>query len=768
MAMNHNEREKLYFPMFLMAAAIVVLILLHYSYDLFYAFGLRGWFIDYLVFDMGEKLGLYKSQFHGKMLVVVILILCQIVKAGKPLRSSYFSVISGFVVSLLVFFFPLFDDTSFPQQGMFALTTFVGFIMVGVTIGFIGRLIRGLNGDKLNDGRETFLQCEEKIENEYSVNIPTKYFYRGRWRKGWINVVNPFRATIVLGTPGSGKSYSVYNPFIEQMIKKGYTMFCYDYKFPDLTTVVYNTFLENQEVYKKKYGVIPQFRVINFDDPRYSLRCNPLHPKYIEESVDASEIAEIIWNNVNPSSIENQDFFVLSAKAFVGTMILFLKLHQGGRYCTFPHLIELMGRSYRSTLKMMQHYPECVVQLAPFRDAIKDKAFEQLAGQIASAQIPLVRFASPSLYWVLSGNDFPLDVNEPTAPQILCVGNNPTRQIIYGTTMALYTSRLFRQINRKGKLPCGVLLDEMPTIFIKGLDNIIATARSNKVAVVAGAQDKSQLIRDYKDKEAAVIINTMGNIFSGQVKNETAKHLSESFGREFREHMSETTGGENDTFNRSFQQQEILPQSRIENLSQGFFFGTVADNNDEKIDRKQFCAEIQIDHKAFAARTKNWKRLPAQHEDIFHDDYIEQAVRENAEENCVKYLFDELMKEELEKTFNNPYYNAYSKEAGMEEAQRRYLEMDSASKKELLKKVIEKQQKENVNKIVQENYERIKCDIDDIFAFEKVSEDDEAEQESHGEKPKMNNQSAANDDETQRNPMFPFASETQEDDEEDS
>ena len=714
MAMQHNEREKLYLPMYLSATLIVVLVVLYYACDLWGATGTVGEVLDYVVFDVGNRLGLYRNPFFGKVIALLFIVLCQIVKAGKSLRSSWSSVLPFLGFALAVYFFPLVAEQSKAGQAVFVLTSVAGFVMTGIAVGLVGRLIRGMNAEELNDRRETFLQCEEKIETEYSINIPTKYYYQKKWHHGWINVVNPFRATLILGTPGSGKSYSVYNPFIEQMIQKGFTIFCYDYKFPDLTDVVYNTMLENESVYLSKYGKKPSFCVLNFDDPRYSLRCNPLHPRYIEEAVDTAEIAEIIWNNVNPDSIENQDFFVLSAKAFVAAMILFLRLHQNGRFCTFPHLIELMGRNYKATLKMMQKYPEIVVQLAPFREALKDKAFEQLSGQIASAQVPLVKFASPALYWVLSGDDFTLDVNDPADPKVLCIGNNPNRQIIYATTMALYTSRLFRQINTKGKLPCGVLLDEMPTIFIKGLDHIINTARSNYVAVVAGAQDKSQIIRDYKDKEAAVIFNTIGTVISGQVKGETAKHMSESFGREFREHVSETTGGDNDTMNRSFQQQDILPQTRIETLSQGYFFGMVADDQKAKIERKLFCGEIQIDNARYRERTKKWKKIPPQHPDIFNDEAIKRQVEENAEKNTIDYLFIRLMEKEQENLFRDRHYNAYTSVTGRIEAKRQYDAMDQKKKEILLQEVIKYRQRENFKRIVQENYEQIKQDIEDI------------------------------------------------------
>ena len=392
-----------------------------------------------------------------------------------------------------------------------------------------------------------------------------------------------------MGTPGSGKSFSIYGPFIHQMIRKGYSMFLYDYKYPDLTLRVMNELLDNYSCYDVK----PKMYIVNFDDPLYSHRFNPLHPDYLSDPIDATEIAEIIMRNVNKGSgHEKDDFFSLSARCYIDLLIWFLKIYEDGRYCTFPHLIELMGQDYREVFDVLKKYDELEVKRNTFEDAIKDKAYEQLQGQIASARVPLNRFASKTLYWTLSGNDFPLTINDPEHPEIICVGNNPKRQSVYGTTLALLASQLFKVINVPGKRHSAVLIDELPTIYLKDLGNLIDTARSNKVAVVAGIQDKSQLVRDYDKKEADVIMNTVGTVFSGSVKGETAVGLSKVFGKIERETRSFQEGDSSEHTTFSYQMRDILPPDKIEAMSQGTFCGYVSDTFRQKVHPKVFCGEI--------------------------------------------------------------------------------------------------------------------------------------------------------------------------------
>lgn len=461
--------------------------------------------------------------------------------------------------------------------------------------------------DIFNDENESFMQETRLLANEYSVNLPTRFRYQRKTYSGWINVINPFRASLILGTPGSGKSYAIINNYIRQQIEKGFAAYIYDFKYPDLSIIAYNQLLKNKDKYSRPVG----FYVINFDDPRYSHRCNPLNPSFLSDIADAYESAYVIMLNLNKSWIQKQgDFFVESPIVLLAAIIWYLKIYENGKYCTFPHAIELLNKPYSDVFTILTSYRELENYLSPFMDAWKGGAMEQLQGQIASAKIPLSRMISPALYWIMTGDDFTLDINNPDAPKVLCVGNNPDRQNIYSCALGLYNARIVKLVNRKGKLKSSILVDEVPTIYFRGLDTLIATARSNKVAVCLGAQDFSQLIRDYGDKEARVIQNTIGNIFAGQVVGETAKNLSERFGKVLQQRKSINMTREDTSTNISTQLDSLIPASKISNLSQGEFVGAVCDNFGEKINQKIFHAEIVVDNERVAAETKAYKPIP--------------------------------------------------------------------------------------------------------------------------------------------------------------
>ena len=473
---------------------------------------------------------------------------------------------------------------------------------------WIGRLLKEhLMDDVFNEENESFMQETRLITNEYSVNLPTRFYYKKKWHDGWINVVLPQRGCIVVGSPGSGKSYCIINQFIKQQIEKGYALYCYDFKFPDLSLIVYNHLLKNKDKYKANV----QFYVINFDDPQHSHRCNPINPAFMSDIADAYESAYVIMLNLNKTWIQKQgDFFVESPIVLFAAIIWYLKIYENGKYCTFPHAIELLNKPYSDIFTILTSYRELENYLSPFMDAWKGGAMEQLQGQIASAKIPLSRMISPSLYWIMSGDDFTLDINNPDEPKVLCVGNNPDRQNIYSAALGLYNARIVKMVNRKGKLKCSILVDEVPTIYFKGLDTLIATARSNKVAVCLGAQDFSQLVRDYGEKEARVIQNTVGNVFSGQVSGETAKNLSERFGKVLQQRKSVNMTREDTSTSISTQLDSLIPASKISNLSQGMFVGSVCDSFQEKMEQKIFHCEIVVDNARVAAETKAYKPIP--------------------------------------------------------------------------------------------------------------------------------------------------------------
>ena len=535
----------------------------------------------------------------------------------------------------------------------YVATTVIGYVLLLIGGVYMSRLLKNnMMDDRFNDENESFQQETKLMENEYSINLPTKFYYRKRWNKGWVNVVNPFRASIVLGTPGSGKSYAVVNNFIKQMIEKGYSLYLYDFKYPDLSTIAYNHLANHKDGYK----IPPKFYVINFDDPERSHRCNPIHPDFMSDIADAYESAYTIMMNLNRTWIQKQgDFFVESPIVLFAAIIWYLRIYENGKYCTFPHAIEFLCRRYEDIFPILTSYPELENYLSPFMDAWQGGAAEQLAGQIASAKIPLSRMISPQLYWIMTGNDFTLDINNPKEPKILCVGNNPDRQNIYGAALGLYNSRIVKLINKKGMLKSGVIIDELPTIYFKGLDNLIATARSNKVAVCLGFQDFSQLKRDYGDKEAAVVMNTVGNIFSGQVVGETAKTLSERFGKVLQKRQSVSINRSDVSHSFNTQMDSLIPPSKISTLTQGMFVGAVSDNFDERIEQKIFNAEIVVDNRKVAEETAAYKPIPQIVD--FQDDTPDKSkmkavIQKNYDQ--VKQDVKDIVKKEIERISSDP------------------------------------------------------------------------------------------------------------------
>lgn len=517
---------------------------------------------------------------------------------------------------------------------------------------WISRLLKNnLLEDVFNTENESFLQETKLMENEYSVNLRTKFWFKGKMYNGFINLVNIFRATMILGTPGSGKSYAIVNQFIKQTIEKAYALYIYDFKFDDLSIIAYNHLIK----YRHRYKVPPKFYVINFDNPRKSHRCNPLAPELMTDISDAYESSYTIMLNLNKSWVQKQgDFFVESPIVLFTAIIWFLKLYENGKYCTFPHAIELLNKRYEDVFTILTSYPDLENYLSPFVDAWKGGAAEQLMGQIASAKIPLSRLISPQLYWVMSGSDFTLDINNPKEPKVLCVGNNPDRISIYGAALGLYNSRIVKLINKKKQLKSCVIIDELPTIFFKGLDNLIATARSNKVAVVLGFQDFSQLKRDYGDKEAAVIMSTVGNVFSGQVVGETAKTLSERFGKILQKRESMSINRNDTSTSISTQLDSLIPASKISTLSQGMFVGAVADNFGETIEQKIFHAQIVVDNEAVQKETAAYQPIPeiSNFLDENGNDTMEQQIQANYRK--IKQDIVELVENELLRIENDP------------------------------------------------------------------------------------------------------------------
>ena len=643
---------------FLRAVSIILAIMnvYWYCYEAMRMWGVTIGVVDRILINFNRTGGLFHSILYTKLFSLLLLALSCLgtkgVKAEKMSWNRIWTVLAvGFFLFFLNWWILLLPISHLGNATLYIFTMTAGYICLLMGGLWMSRLLKhNLMEDVFNNENESFMQETKLMENEYSVNLPTRFYYKKKWQRGWINVVNPFRATIVLGTPGSGKSFAVVNNYIKQQIEKGYSMYIYDFKFSDLSTIAYNHMMNHQNGYKVK----PQFYVINFDDPRRSHRCNPIHPDFMSDISDAYESAYTIMLNLNKTWVQKQgDFFVESPIILFAAIIWYLRIYKNGKFCTFPHAIELLNRRYEDVFPILTSYPELENYLSPFMDAWQGGAMEQLAGQIASAKIPLSRMISPQLYWVMSASEFTLDINNPEEPKILCVGNNPDRQNIYGAALGLYNSRIVKLINKKGQLKSSVIIDELPTIYFKGLDNLIATARSNKVAVCLGFQDFSQLVRDYGDKEAKVVINTVGNIFSGQVVGETAKTLSERFGKVLQKRQSISINRQDVSTSINTQMDSLIPPSKISGLTQGMFVGSVSDNFTERIEQKIFHAEIVVDTDKVKREESHYQPIPIINDfkDTNGNDCMKQAIQDNY--NQIKEDVKQIVKDELERIAND-------------------------------------------------------------------------------------------------------------------
>ena len=595
-------------------ASIVILVLHIYfvCYDAFRSWELSSAVSDKILANIAAT-GLFKQFYTAKLIALLLLTIGLMGAKGKKEADLNWKPILIYLVIGFAFYFGSILAFSLVNDSKNIAVWYIVFLGLGYLFLLKGgtlisrKMGKEVSTDIFNEENETFPQEERLIQNEYSINFRAKYQLKGKTRLSWINIPNPFRGCIVCGTPGAGKSWFVILPMIQQLIEKGYGLFIYDFKYDDLSKPAYNWMLANLHKYKNP----PAFYAINFDDLSHSHRCNPLDPMSMQDITDASESARTILLGLNREWIKKQgDFFVESPINFVTAIIWFLRCYENGKYCTLPHVIELMQTDYDELLPILNSVPELEVLVNPFITAYQNDAMEQLEGQVASAKIGMARLSSPQLYWVLSGNDFTLDINNPDKPKIVCVGNNPEKQGIYGAVISLYVSRLVKLVNKKNKQKCALVFDEFPTLFLNNMDSLIATARSNRVATILGMQDFSQLRKDYGKEQADVIVNICGNIISGQVMGETARLLSDRFGKIMQDRQSISENGTSISISRSKQLETAIPASKISSLSSGEFVGMVSDDPTEKIKLKMFYSQLKKDIKIRNKEIKELKDIP--------------------------------------------------------------------------------------------------------------------------------------------------------------
>lgn len=635
----------------MISIAVLLIHFYYYCYIAFKIWDLRSEITDRLLQNL-YRTGLF-TNFHKSKLIALVFMSISILGArGRKDEKMNYTKASFYIITGLVMYFSSFLILKFDGATETIAISYMALTILGMLLFLTGgtlltKIINySLNRGVFNAVNETFPQEERLLKNEYSINLPARYNLKGKLRKSWINIINPFRGLLIMGSPGSGKSYFIIQHIIKQHIEKGFSMFIYDFKFDDLTKIAYNQYLKNRKYYK----VAPQFYVINFDDLGRSHRCNPLFASTILDVTDAAECSRTIMLGLNREWIKKTgDFFVESPINFVTALIWFLRKYKDGKYCTLPHVIELAQVDYDKLFSILRAEPQIEVLINPFVMAYLNEAREQLEGQIASAKISLSKLSSPPLYYILSGNDFTLDINNPEAPKIVCIGNNPQKAQTYGAVISLYTTSLTRMINKKNCHKASLIFDEFPTIYFHGIDSLIATARSNKVATTLAVQDASQLKLHYGKEQAEVILNITGNVISGQVSGETAKQLSERFGKILQDRQSIAVNRNDTSVTNSKQLDMAVPASKISSLSSGEFVGMVADDPEEKIELKSFCAEIINDHKSIAEEQGNYKDVP------------EFATVSSSEIlNNYKQVKDEIgniVKTELERMMDTPELN---------------------------------------------------------------------------------------------------------------
>lgn len=593
--------------------AIVVLCLHFYvvCYGAFARWHLVAPLVDRLLGNV-VRTGLFGSFNRPKLVALGFLVIALIGVKGKKDEKQTWKTALRYLAAGLIFFFTsglllLVRGEITVIAASYMGVCGLGFLLVMSGATMVSRIIRDkLSGDIFNRDNETFPQEERLLENEFSVNLPTRYQLRGKWRQGWLNLISPQRSTAVIGSPGAGKSYFVIRHFITQHIRKGFAMFVYDFKMPDLSVIAYNTWLKC----KAGYRVEPKFYSIDFDNLARSHRCNPLEPSGMQDITDAVESARTILLGLNREWVKKQgDFFVESPINFLTAIIWFLRRYKNGEFCTLPHVIELMQVDYDQLFTVLRTEQEIDVLINPFVSAYLRDAVEQLEGQIASAKITMSRIASPQLYYILSGNEFTLDINNPEAPKIVCMGNNPQKIQIYGAVLSLFVNRLLKIINQKNKLKCSLILDEYPSLVADVIPTI-ATGRSNLISTCLGIQDASQLRKEYGREAADVIMNIVGNMVVGQVSGDTAKTVSDKIGRIMQDRESLSINRSDTSISKSKQLEAAVPASRISSLSSGEFVGLVADTPEQKIELKAFHCEIVNDHEALKKEADGYQSLP--------------------------------------------------------------------------------------------------------------------------------------------------------------
>ena len=571
------------------------------------------------------SLPIYANIFYSKLFILLVIIVTSI--GTKAKKNINFDPIKHITIPLFVGLILFFGSIIFLRIRTTALYTdwqnigfiafsVIGGVLINVALDNISKQVKsGLMKDRFNVENESFEQQTEKIENEYSVNIPMEFHYKNRKNKGWINIINPFRGTLLIGTPGSGKSFGVVNSFIRQHAAKGFAMVVYDFKFPDLAKITYYQYLK----WKKK-GKISNFtfNVINFDDVEYSRRINPLKREYIEVLADATETSEALIESLQKGEKGggSSNFFDQSAINFLAACVYFFSRHEGGKYSDLAHVLTFLNRSYEDIFNTLFSNHELISLLSPFKTAYDNKAFDQLEGQIGSLKIQISRLATKEAFWVFTGDDFDLKVSDPENPSYLIIANNPKTQSMNSALNALVINRLTRLVNTRGNLPTSIVVDESPTLYIHQIANLLSTARSNRVSVLLGLQEIPQLEEQYGKSSSNTITSVIGNVVSAQARcKQTLAWLQTLFGKVKQRKEGITVRKDEVTVNLNEHMDFLIPEAKIASLTAGSLVGQIAldfgyDDSCAKDNKTSFHCKTKLDLEAIKKEEENYVELP--------------------------------------------------------------------------------------------------------------------------------------------------------------
>ena len=599
----------------------------------FFEYAIRPELLDYwggILCDIHDRIKRWFIYNDGNLIwskvatILVICVTCIGTRNKKHLefdarKQVFYPLVCGiFITVLSVWLFGHRIDSRFYSLPLniwlYMAASIIGTILIHVALDNISKFLKeGLLKDRFNFENESFEQCQERQDNKYSVNIPMRYYYKGKFRKGWVNIVNPFRGTWVVGTPGSGKTFSIIEPFIRQHSAKGFAMVVYDYKFPTLATKLYYHYKKNQ-----KEGKLPK-----------GCKFNPIQQKYIGNLAAASETAETLLESLQKGKKEggggSDQFFQTSAVNFLAACIYFFvnykrvpydkdghpliaemteepKTHRPkptgrvfnkmgeevepaywlGKYSDMPHILSFLNLDYQTIFEVLETDNEVAPLLGPFQTAMKNKAMEQLEGMIGTLRVYTSRLATKESYWIFhkDGDDFDLKVSDPANPSYLLIANDPEMESIIGALNALILNRLVTRVNTgQGKnIPVSIIVDELPTLYFHKIDRLIGTARSNKVSVALGFQELPQLEADYGKTGMQKIITTVGNVVSGSARaKETLEWLSNDiFGKVVQLKKGVTIDRDKTSINLNENMDSLVPASKISDMPTGWICGQVA------------------------------------------------------------------------------------------------------------------------------------------------------------------------------------------------